>query len=73
MEDWDTDWKIPSTKTEQPEMWCLGIEEIPSVEEEEEGKGNNKGNIVSHLGDKRKDIGKGKLVPQRKKRKVVKE
>jgi hypothetical protein len=32
MEEWDTYWKIPSTKTEQPEMQKLEVEEIPSIE-----------------------------------------
>jgi hypothetical protein len=49
MEDWDADWKIPSTETEQPEMQQPEIEEIPRGEEEE-GKGNDKGKIVHTQG-----------------------
>jgi hypothetical protein len=46
MEDWDTDWKIPLSDTEQPEAQQPKIEENPRGGEEE-GKENNKGNTIS--------------------------
>jgi hypothetical protein len=79
MEDWDDDWKIPTTNREHSKKQNPEVQDIDEYEEEgeEQEKGNGTGKktqkTVLHTGEKRKDEDTRKESTWHKKRKVVRE